>query len=994
MKKTARAIVSSALSVLLAASCLPAAALAEVSDGLQQGGEVAAAETAADEGAPDDATVTSDDATTPDLLTVEENAFDYVTSDVAADPYSTVTNDGETASTNVQALVTQIEEAISTLSTTVSFTYGTYTVAELHDAMGLVIANPENYWLVPAYSTGYYDTDGVSGYSDGDSAASVRLTYLAADADELATMKTSMETGIADALSWVDADEMTQFEVVQALHDYLVRNCAYDTSTTSASTTSHLAAFTAYGALVDKAPVCQGYALAYKLLLSRLGISAVFVMSTSMNHSWNMVQMDDGEWYHVDVTYDDPLYTTSTDTTGTDGGFDHAVSHTYFLRSDTTLTNLGHHDWAAAYTTPSSDYALPEAGYGTYNAPAASAGTKAAASTEAAAVTYAHSESKTSGSVTFTVQWNDPVAGEDATFHVTATGGSDVAKVRMDVPTYYDSDGSGAESVCDPSRNSWGTYYTLGDEGHDFTFSFTASGKYYMLFYYMDTTNKVYYLRSNFFITIDDAGHPAVSTIVANAVAQAQAETDGSDYQMALWLHDWELKQLDYDYSLNYCSAESGLTRGKGTCESFERIYQKLLTKAGLENARMEGNGHTWNAVRIDGKWCQVDVNWDDDDGTNTKSYCFDATHLYFGLTDELMAKAHSDHATTYQADGYAYRSTDLSNNYFVRSGKAAEWAKAYAERIQAQLDEKQTSFTITSDNASLPPSINGIQNGIVAYAIEQQTWTTGGSNVTLTCTSNVTTESSTSWTAVYEFAAEYEEKTVSNEERFVRHLYSTVLDNDSPTDYQISYWTGELKNGIAPQKVALGFFQSAAYKSRELNNVETAKVLYASMHDDDNPTDFQITYWAGALGTDSQLTSAVRYFAHTAAYKSMLNSYGLETSPRYEDYVKHLYASVLGNTNPSDSQVTYWTNRLSSGTSPADIAKGFYASTAFSKLSLNPEQTAKNLYAALQLNESPTAYQVSFWATQIENGAKLSDVIDAFAQTNPYFNALDTYGL
>lgn len=78
--------------------------------------------------------------------------------------------------------------------------------------------------------------------------------------------------------------------------------------------------------------------------------------------------------------------------------------------------------------------------------------------------------------------------------------------------------------------------------------------------------------------------------------------------------------------------------------------------------------------------------------------------------------RAHSDHASNYQADGYAYRSTDLSNDYFVRNGKADEWASAYAERIQQHLDAKETSFSIDADNASFPPSISGIQNALVAY--------------------------------------------------------------------------------------------------------------------------------------------------------------------------------------------------------------------------------------------------------------------------------------
>ena len=40
------------------------------------------------------------------------------------------------------------------------------------------------------------------------------------------------------------------------------------------------------------------------------------------------------------------------------------------------------------------------------------------------------------------------------------------------------------------------------------------------------------------------------------------------------------------------------------------------------------------------------------------------------------MAIAHSDHTANYQKNDYAYRSTDLSNNYFVRNGKAEEWAE------------------------------------------------------------------------------------------------------------------------------------------------------------------------------------------------------------------------------------------------------------------------------------------------------------------------------
>lgn len=216
--------------------------------------------------------------------------------------------------------------------------------------------------------------------------------------------------------------------------------------------------------------------------------------------------------------------------------------------------------------------------------------------------TYTHSATATQNGVTFTVSWNDAPAGTATTFHVTQANGSSQAKARMDVPTYWD--GGSQESVCDPSRPAWGSYFNLGATGHDFTFDFTASGTYRIYFYFMDNDRYdpqndkgIYYLRTTAEVTVNDDARPSVTQIVNNAVAQCRQETSGSEYDMALWLHDWTLDQLEYDHSLNWCSAESGLTRHQGTYESYQRIYSKLLDAAGIANGRITGNGHTWNAV-------------------------------------------------------------------------------------------------------------------------------------------------------------------------------------------------------------------------------------------------------------------------------------------------------------------------------------------------------------------------------------------------------------
>lgn len=122
------------------------------------------------------------------------------------------------------------------------------------------------------------------------------------------------------------------------LHDFLVVNCLYnwEVATNQEDGDAYVASkmpWTAYGALVKGDAVCQGYALAYKYLLTRAGIPSVVISSSSMNHAWNGVQIN-GKWYHVDCTWDDP----TPDVAG-------YCRHTYFLLSDTSFPSNDHYSW-------------------------------------------------------------------------------------------------------------------------------------------------------------------------------------------------------------------------------------------------------------------------------------------------------------------------------------------------------------------------------------------------------------------------------------------------------------------------------------------------------------------------------------------------------------------------------------------------------------------------------------------------------------------------
>lgn len=99
--------------------------------------------------------------------------------------------------------------------------------------------------------------------------------------------------------------DATQFELEQYAHDYIIDNCEYDYEAAESEKIEDNSS-SAYGALVEGKAICEGYARAFKLLCNELGIECVniFGIGKDENHMWNCVKID-GEWYQVDVTWDD-----------------------------------------------------------------------------------------------------------------------------------------------------------------------------------------------------------------------------------------------------------------------------------------------------------------------------------------------------------------------------------------------------------------------------------------------------------------------------------------------------------------------------------------------------------------------------------------------------------------------------------------------------------------------------------------------------------------
>lgn len=165
-------------------------------------------------------------------------------------------------------------------------------------------------------------TDGTCGYRPGKEL----------DKAEIKIKMTRADTKADSIIKKIIRKSMGPKERLKAIHDYLVRYCVYDEY---APGKGYDDSYTAYGCLVRRRAVCQGYAAAFNLLALKAGVCSITVAGEAGggSHAWNYVRI--GSTYrYVDATWDDPL---------PDRGSKAGVPHKYFYVTQSELAK--NHKW-------------------------------------------------------------------------------------------------------------------------------------------------------------------------------------------------------------------------------------------------------------------------------------------------------------------------------------------------------------------------------------------------------------------------------------------------------------------------------------------------------------------------------------------------------------------------------------------------------------------------------------------------------------------------
>lgn len=121
-------------------------------------------------------------------------------------------------------------------------------------------------------------------------------------------------------------DQMSDYDKIKTMHDYIINNTEYDISRNEDGTSKHLS-YLAYGPLFEGYATCNGYTDLMSIYLTKMGFDNFEVATTpqeisysATGHIWNAVYYNN-EWLHIDLTWDDPVSNDNKD----------YLFHTYFL---------------------------------------------------------------------------------------------------------------------------------------------------------------------------------------------------------------------------------------------------------------------------------------------------------------------------------------------------------------------------------------------------------------------------------------------------------------------------------------------------------------------------------------------------------------------------------------------------------------------------------------------------------------------------------------
>ncbi|MEG0829366.1 MAG: fibronectin type III domain-containing protein [Anaerovoracaceae bacterium] len=187
----------------------------------------------------------------------------------------------------------------------------------------------------------------------------------------------------------------------------------------------------------------------------------------------------------------------------------------------------------------------------------------------------------------------------------------------------------------------------------------------------------------------------------------AAVDKSMTDYEKALTIHDYLIQSAAYDTrgksvpSLSY-RAYGILVNKIGVCQSYAMVYKYIMKdKLGIycDYVNSKALNHIWNVIKIDGKYYQLDLTWDDDGKNDVLGK---ARHDHFLLSESGMTKKHGGYKGTYNGSKVTAGKTHSKYNTWKNVASAIYVDKSQKIKDYYYIKDKALKKTNSSGTKSL----------------------------------------------------------------------------------------------------------------------------------------------------------------------------------------------------------------------------------------------------------------------------------------------------
>ena len=794
--------------------------------------------------------------------------------------------------------------------------------------------------------------------TSGDYVRSARLSYVGEYLDaegnvNLVTLRrdySKMSRVIDNIMLAVDED-MSDIEKVLYVHDWLVEQVDYAYEEYLAGAIQQ-AQYCARGPLLEHKAVCSGYAAAFSLLAKRMGVNVRQVSSGPMNHGWNMVELD-GVWYHVDATWDDPVYSDY----GGDYWNEGVVSHTYFLKSDDEFLKLEHHSWSETAPVASVSGAFTEEiFYGRWSPFGYKDGKwywyiknqiVQGDYEQTDLQAYHHNNYITNGVLVDDVYF---FAAQDTIYSIPADRIEEGVLNRVYTANGYIDEFAVKDGIAiviyeDDNTSEWVTErFSLAGE-------LTLSGIEVICFQdYVEvggtiSTEEMEVIAETvngyrFPVQAKECSFSSVDTSTPG-IKQLKVEYMGETFQTSIRVgcilqEEYTLEATTYTYTGGAIQPVptifyegKSLVRGQDYLLKYSNNYE-----VGTATIEVEGQGNYIGSFTIP-----------------------------FEITEQVISEAEVE---------VLFPEMDLSDD-------STFWINIHENlivRINGRIltgDEYDIGtvwYGYRGDNKILHKISLGFDN----YR--------GEDDENLVCEVQVMPEG---WRETY---------------KFVERLYTIVLERE-PDISGIDFWVNSLTSGsMTGVRVADGFVLSDEMLNKDISNEDFVKILYRAFFGREADADGLAT-WKNLLDAGCKKQYVFAGFANSGEFGALCAEAGIvqgraaeyladrQTGLSDADYkvwcfVERMYTEVLGRT-ADESGVLTWVGVLLDGSyTGVKVADGFLMSDEFLAKDMNAEEYVQTLYRAF-FNRDADPEGLATWTGALENGWTKKRVFAGFANSNEF---------